>query len=234
MLVNSYFSRESVLRAYGLEAKVCYLGIETTVFRNLSTQRENFVVGLGAIHDGKRIDLAIRAIALLDEPRPKLVWIGDHASLEYIEEMQTLACSLGVEFETKHLIPDSEVVDTLNRAALMLYTSKLEPFGLAPLEANACATPVVGVAEGGIRETIKDGVNGFLVDPEPASLAHATARLLRDRALARSMGERASDYVQREWGWRASVDRLEESLLQVAHSSTVIAGERLRSHVTAA
>ncbi|NBU99759.1 MAG: glycosyltransferase, partial [Spirochaetia bacterium] len=37
-----------------------------------------------------------------------------------------------------------------------------EPFGYAPLEASSCGTPVVGVPEGGIRETVKDGINGFL------------------------------------------------------------------------
>jgi len=63
ILVNSYFSRESVLRAYGLDAKVCYLGVDTDLFVNLRRPRESFVVGVGAFVPEKNIDFAIRALA---------------------------------------------------------------------------------------------------------------------------------------------------------------------------
>jgi glycosyltransferase involved in cell wall biosynthesis len=104
---------------------------------------------------------------------------------------------------------------------LLLYTSRLEPFGFAALEANACGLPVVGIAEGGIRETIQDGVNGFLVSPEPESLARAAQSLLRDLGLAKRLGETAADYVQREWDVEESVSRLETILLQVASAERV-------------
>lgn len=224
ILVNSYYSRESVLRAYGRDAKVCYLGIDTALFRNLRKQRENFIVGLGTFCAPKRIDLAIKSVALLAKPRPKLVWIGNGGVPQYLEDMKELARGLEVEFEAKEMITDSQLVDILNRAALMLYTSQLEPFGLAPLEANACGTPVVAVAEGGVRETVKDGVNGWLVDPEPERVAEAAKRFLQDEALARRIGERAADYVQREWTWAASIDRLEENLFQVARLSATARG----------
>jgi len=70
-------------------------------------------------------------------------------------------------------VSDEELVEVLNRATALVYTSRLEPFGFAPLEANACATPVVAVAEGGVRETMRNGVNGILVDREPEPIAHA-------------------------------------------------------------
>ena len=219
ILVNSYYSRESIQRAYGRASKVCYLGIDTSLFRNLGKPREGFVVGLGAYCSPKRIDLAIKAIALLDNPRPKLVWIGNGGVQEYLEDMIRLAESLEVEFDAKKMIPDSEVIDILNRAALMLYTSQLEPFGLAPLEANACGTPVVAVAEGGVRETIKNGLNGFLVDDEPEAIAHAIKLLLGDAELARQMSARACQYVQQEWNLKKSVDCLEENLLKVFSES---------------
>src|ERR1700674_3391238 len=60
ILVNSYFSRESVARAYGVDARVCYLGIDTTLFRNLDLERERFIVGLGSCNSIKRIDLAVK------------------------------------------------------------------------------------------------------------------------------------------------------------------------------
>jgi len=220
ILVNSYFSRESVLRAYGVDAKVCYLGVDTTLFRNLGLQREHFIVGLGSFDSIKRIDLAVKAVALLPDPRPPLVWIANSGSEAYKNTISELARSLKVELRIQMAISDSELVATLNKAALLLYTSRLEPFGFATLEANACGLPVVGVAEGGIRETVQDGVNGFLVDPEAESIARAARQLLLNPALARQMGEKAAVNVQEIWNVESSVDRLETILLQAVSTKT--------------
>ncbi|HXM33742.1 MAG TPA: glycosyltransferase family 4 protein [Pyrinomonadaceae bacterium] len=215
LLVNSYFSRESVLRAYGVDAKVCYLGVDTTLFRYLGLERECFIVGVGSFDSIKGIDLAVKAVALLPEPRPPLVWIANSGNEAYEKTIRELARSSGVDFRVRMAVSDAELVATLNKAALLVYTSRLEPFGFAPLEANACGLPVVGIAEGGIRESVKDGVNGFLVDPDAESIARATGRLLEDPALARRMGEQAALDVQRNWNVEGSVDRLEKILLQV-------------------
>ncbi|HKV42878.1 MAG TPA: glycosyltransferase [Blastocatellia bacterium] len=215
VLVNSYFSRESVFRAYGIDSKVCYLGIDTSLFRDLALDRERFVVGLGSFHSIKGIHLAIQSMSLLSEPRPRLIWISNSGSASYLDEMIKLACSLGVELTVKQAIPDAELVAFLNRATVLLYTSRLEPFGFAPLEANACGLPVVAVAEGGVRETVKDGINGFLVDPEPAAIAGAMTRLLQDPDLTRQIGRQAAAHVQQVWNVESSVDRLEAYLREV-------------------
>ena len=64
---------------------------------------------------------------------------------------------------------DQELVSPLSRAKFMIYAPRLKPFGFAPLEANSCGTSVIALAEGGVRETVKDGINGHLVeDADPA------------------------------------------------------------------
>lgn len=219
LLVNSYFSRESVSRAYGVDAAVCYLGIDTSLFRNLRLPRERFIVGLGSFDAIKGIDRALRAIALLPAPRPPLVWISNSGNEHYQHEMSSLARSLGVELHLRQAIEDGELVETLNRAALLLYASRLEPFGFAPLEANACGLPVVAVAEGGVRETIQHGVNGLLVDSDPVSMSNAVAHLLNNSSAARRLGENGAAHVLRTWNLDNSIDRLEENL------RSVVAGE---------
>jgi glycosyltransferase involved in cell wall biosynthesis len=218
VLVNSYFSRESVLRAYGVEARVCYLGVDTTLFRNFNLERDHFIVGVGSLDPIKRIDLAISAVALLPEPRPPLVWIANSGSQSYRDTITELARSSNVELRIQSAISDSELVNILNRAALMLCTPRLEPFGFAVLEANACGLPVVGVAEGGLRETVDHGRTGLLVDSESASIARAVERLLGDPSLARKMGETGVANVTQNWAVEKSVDRLEKNLLEVANS----------------
>jgi glycosyltransferase involved in cell wall biosynthesis len=98
----------------------------------------------------------------------------------------------------------------------MVYAPRLEPFGLAPLEANACGLPVVAVAEGGLRETIIDGVNGFLVQHQPQMMADAIQRLAHDKDLAAQLGKNGSRIVQEKWSVNAAVERLERQLTQAA------------------
>lgn len=224
ILANSFYSRESIMRAYGLNAEVCYLGVDTSLFRPLGKQRERFIVSVGAFLRSKGIELAIKSVSLLSG-RPPLVWISNAVEPSYMDEMKRLAQSLNVDLQIRMKIPDDELVDTLNRAALMLYTSRLEPFGFAPLEANACQTPVVAVAEGGVRETVRDDLNGLLASGEPQGIARAMERLLNDPALARLYGEQGAAYVRREWSVERSVERLEEYLLRFAGDQSRAAEE---------
>jgi glycosyltransferase involved in cell wall biosynthesis len=225
VLVNSSYSRESFLRSYALDTSVCYLGVDSSLFAAPDRPREAFVVGLGSLHTIKGVDLAIRAVARMAEPRPALVWIGNSADESYLAEITRLASSLGVSFQPRRRIADAEVVDLLGRATAFVYTSRLEPFGFAPLEANACGTPVVAVAEAGVRETIVDGVNGYLVENrDPEALAAALQRVFADPAQARAMGRRGRALVEERWTVDRSVACVERHLIDVARSGRRAAG----------
>ena len=128
--------------------------------------------------------------------------------------MRSLAKSHEVTFEVRRSIDDKELVDILNRATAMVYAPRLEPFGLAPLEANACGLPVVAVAEGGVRETIIDGVNGFLVQHQPQMMAHAIHRIAHDKDLAAQLSKNGSKIVREKWSVNAAVERLERQLTE--------------------
>lgn len=214
ILANSFFSRESILRAYGIPAKVCYLGIDTDLFVNYRRPRERIVAGLGSVTPHKRMELVVAALGQMAEPRPELVWIGNVANAPYLQRMKELAESLGVRLTAKVGISDRQVVEILNRAAVLVYAPRLEPFGLAPLEANACGLPVVGVSEGGVRETILDGVNGLMVDDDAAAIARAVDRILSDPDYAARLSSAGEEIVRRDWSLAASIDRLEARLAE--------------------
>ena len=218
ILVNSFFSRESLLRAYGKEARVCYLGIDTDHFVCHAPDRirEDFVIGLGALQVQKNIAFVIQALAHLPIPRPRLLWVGNVADADYVRELRHLAMELGVCLEIKVMLSEAEVVDLLNRAAMMVYAPRLEPFGYAPLEANACGLAVVGVAEGGVRETIQNGVNGLLVEGDRSAMAQAIERLWNDPDYARQLGNNGRQRVQQHWSLTASIDRLETRLVEAS------------------
>jgi glycosyltransferase involved in cell wall biosynthesis len=212
ILVNSYFSRESILRAYGRDASVCYLGVDTTLFAHRHLPREDFVVGLGAMTPAKDAAFVVRALAAVPAPRPRLAWIGNVADPGYAEHVRHLARTLDVNLDLRVRVGDEELVEALNRASALVYAPRLEPFGFAPLEANACGLPVIAVAEGGVRETVEDGVTGLLVEHDPRAMAEAIARLRDDPDEARRLGESACERVADRWSLSAALDRLERRL----------------------
>ncbi|WP_375445293.1 glycosyltransferase family 4 protein [uncultured Fibrella sp.] len=216
VLLNSYFSNESVVKAYGGGGEVCYLGIDTDLFPYLNVPRKPFVMGLGAFFTHKRPDTAIRTLAQLPaSQRPPLVWVGNMGNQLFVADMKQLALDLGVDFQPRERVAQSELVDLLNTATCLLYTSELEPFGFAPLEANACGLPTVAVAEGGIRETVIHEQNGLLAPRDPVQLAAAVQRLLTDPALQRRLSEQGRTWVAEKWRTESAIDRLENALTSV-------------------
>ncbi len=88
-------------------------------------------------------------------------------------------------------------------ANVFVTTPWYEPFGITPLEAMACATPVVGSAVGGIRSTVLDNKTGFLVPPnDPAQLASRLALLAHQPQLAERLGWTGLRRAHRHFTWR--------------------------------
>jgi glycosyltransferase involved in cell wall biosynthesis len=214
LLVNSYFSMESVKRAYGLHSQVCYLGVDTALFHPQGRDRERTVISVGALTPAKGPETIIRAVGELGEPLPVLVWVGNAQVPEYRAEMEALARSLGVNFQLHMLVPDEELVALLNRASVLAYAPHLEPFGYAPLEAGACGLPTVAVTEGGVRETVRHGETGLLAERSPAAMAAALKRILDDPVYGRSLGEGARRDAEERWSLDGAIDRLEARLME--------------------
>jgi glycosyltransferase involved in cell wall biosynthesis len=73
---------------------------------------------------------------------------------------------------------------------------------------------VIGVAEGGVRETVIDGVNGRLITATPDELAKTILDFMRDPARAREMGRAGRRIVENQWTLDAANERLEVALAQ--------------------
>lgn len=219
VLANSLYSRESILRAYGVNARTCYLGVDTDRFVDRRLPRDRYVIGVGSFTPAKNIEFVVRALAHAREPRPRLVWIGNSGAPGYLDRIRAMAASLSVEFDARTLVSDEELVDALNRASAAVYAPRLEPFGFAPLEANACGLPIVAVAEGGIRETVVDGVNGLLTEEDERAFAAAVDRLVSDPALRLRLGDNGRRMVLEHWSQEAAVERLEARLLEAIETA---------------
>jgi glycosyltransferase involved in cell wall biosynthesis len=122
----------------------------------------------------------------------------------------------GLETSVPHEVierPDNAVLaETYAGSDLFVSSSWYEGFGLPPLEAMACGTPVVLTDSGGVRDFARDGENCLVVPPQhPDLLADAIVKVLDDPVLAARLRQ-AGPPTAAEFTWEKAVDRLEEAL----------------------
>ena len=218
VLVNSLYSRECVIRAYGVDSVYCPLGADHGTVPIPRLPKQPFVASLGQLSPHKDPRFAVAAVAKVPrERRPQLRWFGNRGDDAYVELVTSEAKALDVDFRFELSLPDAELSAQLAQAACFVFCARLEPLGLAPLEANIAGTAVVAIAEGGVRETIIPGVNGTLVyNRDPGAMGAAIDRYVSDLAWASSEGERARQHVMSTHTWKRAGLALEAELKRVA------------------
>jgi D-inositol-3-phosphate glycosyltransferase len=164
---------------------------------------------VGRIQPLKRADVAVRTLAVLvGQGLPyRLVVVGGpsgpHGEDAY-DDLLHLIKGLGVEDRVTLVSPQPhELLSTFYRAAdVCLVTSKSESFGLAALESEACGTPVVASAVGGLTTLVEPGSTGYLVtEPAPERFAEFVTRIVDSPALAKRLSVAAATHA-RDYTWR--------------------------------
>ncbi|GAA0333152.1 D-inositol-3-phosphate glycosyltransferase [Streptomyces blastmyceticus] len=165
----------------------------------------------GRIQPLKAPDILLRAVAeLLDQDpglRTRLVVpvVGgpSGSGLAKPEELHKLAARLGITDVVRFRPPvgQEQLADWYRAASVLVMPSYSESFGLVAAEAQACGTPVVAAAVGGLPVAVRDGVSGFLVDGhDPADYARVLRRFADQPSLADAMGAAAARHA-RSFGW---------------------------------
>ena len=104
--------------------------------------------------------------------------------------------------------PQRELADWYRAASVVLVPSHSESFGLVALEAQACGTPVVAAAVGGLRTAVRDGYSGVLVDGhDPAAWARVLEKLITSPRRLAQLSRGALAHAS-EFGWPKTADRL--------------------------
>jgi glycosyltransferase involved in cell wall biosynthesis len=117
---------------------------------------------------------------------------------------------------------DEQLAELFRRATVFVFPSLFEGFGLPPLEAMACGTPVVTTACGGVSDFARDGENCLMVPPgDVEGMAQAILRLLGDSPLRRRLSDTAVE-TARPWTWVRAVDQTEYYLRQVLQGHCLI------------
>ena len=122
ILANSYFSRESILRGYGLNSYVSYLGIDTNLFRPIEILKEDFVLSVGTCTPTKGYDFIIKSLSLIEpEQRPRFVIAANHSVPEWKNYIEELAAKLEVKLEILDMVDDEKLLNLYNSAKVVLY-----------------------------------------------------------------------------------------------------------------
>lgn len=217
VLVNSKFMRHAVRRIYQVDAQVSYHGLDTQLFRPLPVEKRHMLLSVGSLTPLKGFDFLIRSVARIPpDQRPTLVIASNFQNPPERDYLEQLANDLDVDLTLLANVSDERLVQLYNQTKVTVYAPIGEPFGLVPLESMACGTPVIGVAEGGVRETIRHGETGLLTDRQPKQFADAILELLTNPLLAEELGKRGPGYVRDHWNWDDAVARLESHLKAAA------------------
>lgn len=198
ILASSHYIWEYVARVYGVYPQICPLGVDSDSFSPSALINRKGLLFVGGEAQAKGQHLAEKAVEKIPKYlRPTLKIISSTTSGRFT-------------------LKKKQMLEAYNRAQVTICTSILEPFGLVALESMACETPVIAVREGGYRETVLDGVTGFLVDRDSVKISDKIIKILKDPQLGRKLGKAGRKHVIKNWNWEKGITVLEEVLKKTA------------------
>jgi len=164
------------------------------------------VLFLGQLHTYKGFKVVLEAARLLSNRKDTLFVFAGPDVRDNSRVFARAANNVRWLGSVPHELRDS----LLSACTVLCVPSSRESFGSVVVEAWACGKPVVGGPAGATRELIEDGVDGFVVPQDPKVLAGRLAALLDDPELARTMGCRGQEKVERRFSWKAIAAAHEE------------------------
>lgn len=226
-VTNSRFVGQRVEKVYRRRSSVIYPPVNTNGF-TVHAQKEDFFLTASRLVPYKRIDLIVEAFNRM--PDKKLIVVGDGP------EMERLKAKAGPNVRLLGQQSAERLRRYLQLARGFIFAAE-EDFGIAPVEAQACGTPVLAFGRGGVLESVVPGKTGlFFTEQTPASIIDALTsfekiewdpaaiRLHAENFSIRRFREQLRSLVEREWAnfshrqeppnghWAALADQLVETV----------------------
>lgn len=170
-IANSQNVADRIKKIYRRDSVVIYPPVDVELF-SPSDKKEDYFIVLSRLVSYKKVDLVVEVFNDLKLP---LLVIGDGEDMQKIKKMARENIKiLGWQ-------EDSVVREYLSKAQALIFASE-EDFGIVPVEAQACGTPVIAYKRGGAKETVIEGETGiFFEEQNVESLKEAVLRFLREK-----------------------------------------------------
>jgi glycosyltransferase involved in cell wall biosynthesis len=177
--ISTYIARR-IERCYGRVADVIYPPVDTSLLALADAERSAFYLTVSRLVPYKRVDLIVAAFAHM--PARELVVAGDGP------DMRALAAAAPANVRFVGRVSDAERDRLMSSTRAFVFAAE-EDFGIAPLEAQACGTPVIAFSGGGSAETLRGLDNS---QPTAVLFAEQSSAALRD---AVTLFERSGDRI---------------------------------------
>lgn len=195
-IANSNFIRKRIWKVYRREAEVIYPPVDIERFA-FSERKEDFYLAASRMVPYKRLDLIAQAFALT--PHIKLVMIGDGPEMPKIKEIADKVSNITLLGYQEN----SVLMDHMQRARAFVFAAE-EDFGIVPVEAQACGTPVIAYGAGGALETVigydrnpQEATGLFFPEQTITSLSAAVVRFqqLHEKILPQNCRRQAEKFA---------------------------------------
>ena len=224
LVVSTDEERQDIIRHYEAPPRNIHVipaGVNLDMFQpvdqtdaraELGIREERVILYVGRIEPLKGIDILLRAVPMLEygEDLRVLVVGGNPGNDAELDRLNSLTAELGIVDSVTFTgsVPQSALPTYYSAADVFVLPSHSESFGLAPLEAMACGTPVVVSRVGGMKTFVNSGENGYLVPWRcPESFAQRLDVLLANPELRDAMGQAAREKALK-MGWGSVADRM--------------------------
>ena len=203
IICSSDFVKKTIMMPYHSKTITVHPGVDTSLFKPNSSMKRNknvvlFICRYKNMHKMK--GLHNLADAMKELPFAKLRIIGEEGNIEG----KNIEC-LGIK-SGKSLAKEIQLSNVLILPSL----ANMESFGMVLLEAMACKIPVIGTKIGGIPEVISHERDGLIVPPQdPKTLAKAIKKILTNKKLAKSMGEKGYKKIKEKYLWKYKIAETE-------------------------
>jgi glycosyltransferase involved in cell wall biosynthesis len=153
LVANSHFISQRIQKTWRRDSEVIYppVELEGTIF---CEKKEEYYVTMSRLVEYKRTDIIVQAFNKM--PNKKLIIIGEGRCKKALEKQ----ASSNIEF--RGYLSKKEAMQIISKAKGFVFMPK-EDFGITPIEAQACGTPVIAYGMGGALETVKEGESGVFV-----------------------------------------------------------------------
>jgi glycosyltransferase involved in cell wall biosynthesis len=217
IVADSENTRHDIITRYGIppaKVRTVYIGYDRARFHSglerrgtLGLAPGSYILYLGNLLPHKNIARLIEGFGMIASTTTCRLVIGGARDPRYFPALWAKTAALGLEGRVTFLdyVPSAELPALYANAALGVWPSLYEGFGLPPLEAMACGTPVVVSHAGSLSEVVGDAA--ILVDPNDAkSVADAITRLLTNEGLRMELRERGLARCQ-QFSWDETARR---------------------------
>ena len=173
-IANSMHVARRIKKLYNRDSSVIYPPVDVDSF-SVVGKKEGFFLAASRLVQYKKMDLIVEAFSMM--PQERLVVIGDGP------DMQKIKRKAAANIEIIGYQESDVLIDYMQRAKAFVFAAN-EDFGIIPVEAQACGTPVIAYGRGGVTETVLDGKTGVLFDRQtPGTIVDAVSRFRQQESI---------------------------------------------------